>query len=80
MSTPFDVESAKFLNDMMDVFKISSSDLTNRPFIEFMCDFKKPIIMSTRGKPCRNRRAVSWIEAKGNPLALLHCVLELPHR
>ena len=28
MSTPFDVESAKFLNDMMDVFKISSSDLT----------------------------------------------------
>mgnify|MGYP002241156629 FL=1 len=32
MSTPFDVESAKFLNDMMDVFKISSSDLTNRPF------------------------------------------------
>ena len=47
MSTPFDVESAKFLNDMMDVFKISSSDLTNRPFIEFMCDFKKPIIMST---------------------------------
>lgn len=53
MSTPFDVESAKFLNDMMDVFKISSSDLTNRPFIEFMCDFKKPIIMSHRGgQPC----------------------------
>lgn len=38
---------------MMDVFKISSSDLTNRPFIEFMCDFKKPIIMSHRGgQPC----------------------------
>ena len=26
MSTPFDVESAKFLNDLMDVFKISSSE------------------------------------------------------
>ena len=43
MSTPFDVESAKFLNDMMDVFKISSSDITNKPFIEFICDFGKPI-------------------------------------
>ena len=37
MSTPFDVESAKFLNDLMPVFKISSSDITNLPFIEFMC-------------------------------------------
>ena len=27
MSTPFDVDSAKFLNDIMDVFKISSSDI-----------------------------------------------------
>ena len=27
MSTPFDVESAMFLNDMMPVYKISSSDI-----------------------------------------------------
>ncbi len=37
LSTPFDVESAKFLNDLMDVFKISSSDITNKPFIEYVC-------------------------------------------
>lgn len=80
MSTPFDVESAKFLNDMMDVFKISSSDLTNRPFIEFMCDFKKPIIMSTGAASLAEiTEAVSWIEAKGNPLALLHWRAELSH-
>ena len=36
LSTPFDLESAKFLNDMMEAFKISSSDITNKPFIEFM--------------------------------------------
>src|SRR5690606_4931747 len=35
MSTPFDVEAAEFLNDLMDVFKISSSDITNKPFIEY---------------------------------------------
>ena len=39
LSTPFDVESATFLNDLMDVFKISSSDITNKPFIEFICNF-----------------------------------------
>jgi sialic acid synthase SpsE len=79
MSTPFDIESAIFLNDMMDVFKISSSDITNKPFIEFMCDFGKPIILSTgASKLSEIVEAVEWIEAKGNPLALLHCVLNYP--
>lgn len=79
MSTPFDIESATFLNDMMDVFKISSSDITNKPFIEFICDFKKPIILSTGASSLSEiAEAVSWIEAKGNPLSLLHCVLNYP--
>ena len=47
LSTPFDIESANFLNEMMDVFKISSSDITNKPFIEHLCNFGKPIILST---------------------------------
>ena len=79
LSTPFDIESATFLNDMMDVFKISSSDLTNKPFIEFICDFNKPIILSTGASSLAEiAEAVSWIEKKGNPLALLHCVLNYP--
>lgn len=79
MSAPFDAESARFLNDMTDVFRISSSDLTNRSFIEFMCDFKKSITMSTGAASLAEiAEAVSWIEAKGNPLVLLHCVLNYP--
>lgn len=79
MSTPFDVESATFLNDLMDVFKISSSDITNKPFIEFMCDFKKPIILSTGASHLYEiQEAVEWVEKKENPLALLHCVLNYP--
>jgi len=79
MSTPFDVESATFLNDMMDVYKISSSDLTNKPFIEYMCGFGKPIILSTGASSLSEvQEAVSWIEKFGNPLALLHCVLNYP--
>ncbi len=79
MSTPFDIESATFLNDMMDIFKISSSDLTNKPFIEYICDFGKPIILSTGASSLSEIvEAVSWIEKKGNPLSLLHCVLNYP--
>lgn len=52
MSTPFDVESAHFLNDLMEVFKISSSDITNKPFIRILCDFGKPIILSTARRTC----------------------------
>lgn len=79
MSTPFDVESAKFLNELMPVFKVSSSDITNKPFIEFMCDFKKPILLSTGASYLYEiEEAVEWIENKNIPVALLHCVLRYP--
>lgn len=79
LSTPFDVESAAFLNDLMGVYKISSSDLTNHPFIEFLCDFGKPILLSTGASDMDEVfGAVQKIEAKGNPLCLLHCILNYP--
>lgn len=79
LSTPFDVESATFLNDLMGVYKVSSSDLTNHPFIEFMCDFGKPILLSTGASNMDEVfGAVQKIEAKGNPLCLLHCILNYP--
>jgi len=79
MSTPFDIESSCFLNELMDVFKISSSDLTNKPFIEHICKFGKPIILSTGASKLHEiQEAVSWIDQFGNPLALLHCVLNYP--
>lgn len=79
MSTPFDVESATFLNDLMEVYKISSSDITNKPFIEFLCGFGKPIILSTGASHLWEiEEAVGWIEECGNELALLHCVLNYP--
>jgi sialic acid synthase SpsE len=79
LSTPFDVESASFLNEMMDVFKISSSDITNKPFIEYLCDFGKPIILSTGASYLHEvQEAVEWIDTKEVPVALLHCILNYP--
>ncbi|HET6244695.1 MAG: N-acetylneuraminate synthase family protein [Bacteroidetes bacterium] len=81
MSTPFDQESAKFLNEMMDVFKISSSDITNLPFIDYLTDFGKPIILSSGASYLWEvQQAVEVIEQKGNPLCLMHCILNYPTR
>lgn len=79
MSTPFDVSAADFLNNLMDVFKISSSDITNKPFIEYICNFEKPVILSTGASYLHEiEEAVYWVENKEVPLALLHCVLNYP--
>jgi N-acetylneuraminate synthase len=79
MSTPFDIEAVNFLNDLMSVFKISSSDITNKPFIEYICDFNKPLILSTGGSYLHEiEEAVFWIDNKKVPLALLHCILNYP--
>lgn len=79
LSTPFDLESASFLNDMMDVFKISSSDITNTPFIRHICSYGKPIILSTGASYAHEiMESVTLIEQAGVPLALLHCVLNYP--
>lgn len=79
MSTPFDIESATFLDDLMDVYKISSSDITNKPFIEFISKFNKPIILSTGASTLSEiNDAINWIAPSNNHLALLHCVLNYP--
>ncbi len=79
MSTPFDAESARFLNDLMPVFKISSSDITNFNFIELQCSFGKPIILSTGASHLWEvQEAVDIIEKHGNKLCLMHCVLNYP--
>ncbi len=79
ISTPFDKESATFLNNFMDVFKISSSDLTNKPFIEHICKFNKPIILSTGASNIDEiKEAANWITNQNVKVVLLHCVLNYP--
>lgn len=79
LSTPFDTESAAFLDDLMDVYKISSSDLTNLPFIEILCGYRKPILLSTGASTIDEiRSAADLIRSAGNPLCLMHCVLNYP--
>lgn len=79
LSTPFDVEAVVFLDDLMEVFKISSSDITNKPFIEFIASRGKPIVLSTGAADLSEiHDGVSWIESYDVSVALLHCVLQYP--
>ncbi len=81
ISTPFDLQSAKFLNDMMSSFKISSSDITNKILIDYICEFNKPILLSTGASNLSEiNMAVKWITSKNIPLGLLHCILNYPTR
>lgn len=79
-STAFDFESADYLEPMMDVYKISSSDLTNLPFIEYQARKGKPIIMSVGAGALDEMKAAVAAVRKHNDrtLVLCHCVLEYP--
>lgn len=79
-STPFDFESADYLEPLMSIYKISSSDLSNLPFIEYMAKKDKPILLSVGASEIEEiKRAVDVIRKYNQQeLVLLHCVLEYP--
>ncbi|HWA70579.1 MAG TPA: N-acetylneuraminate synthase [Rhizomicrobium sp.] len=80
-STPFDVESAAFLEGLgVDFFKIPSGEITNPALVEAVARFRRPTIVSTgMANLGEVERAVGWLNAEGcNDLALLHCVSDYP--
>ena len=48
MSTPFDIESARFLKELgLEIFKIPSGEITNYPLLKEIGSYKKQVILST---------------------------------
>lgn len=83
LSTPFDLQSAVFLNELgVEIFKISSGDMTNIPFLKEVAGFGKPMILSTgMGTLEEVAEAVDAIRSSGNDkLVLLHCTTDYPIR
>ena len=80
LSTPFDYNSADYLYDLVDIYKISSSDLSNIPFLKYVAMKKKPIILSVGASYISEiDEAVRTIQDVGNDdISLLHCVLSYP--
>ena len=85
LSTPFDLDSALFLNDIVPAFKIASGDNDFFPLIEVISKTGKPIIMSTglMNLDEINKSVLFinniWKESQiKQELALLHCVSSYP--
>ena len=80
ISTPFDKESVDYLDDYMNIYKISSSDISNIPLITQIAKKNKPIIMSVGASEVDEIDAAVELIMKYNDkrLTILHCVLEYP--
>ena len=80
-STPFDIESAIFLNKIQRLFKISSGDNNFYPLINVLKSFVKPLIFSTGLLSHKEIKKLTYklgIYKNKNKLGLLHCVSDYP--
>ena len=89
VSTPLDLGSARFLEPLVDVFKIASGDNDFYPLIAEVCRTGKSVIISTGLADLPHLRKVKafvearWSDLKKRPgtppqLAFLHCVCAYP--
>ncbi|HEY2602624.1 MAG TPA: N-acetylneuraminate synthase family protein [Thermoleophilaceae bacterium] len=84
LSTPLDLESADFLEGVVDGFKIASGDNDFYPLIERVAASERPLVISTGASDVPTiERAVAAVEkVRGadakDSLALLHCVSSYP--
>ena len=81
ISTPFDLKSANFLKDIVDVIKISSGDNNFLPLIDKCISFGKPTIISTGLLTEKEiNRLYKYLSRKitQNKICLLHCVSSYP--
>ena len=80
LATPLDYHSADLLDEFINIFKISSVDLTNIPFVKYVASKNKPILLFTGASTIREiKDAVNAIEDVSTvDIAIFHCVLSFP--
>ncbi len=81
LSTPFDEESADFLDELgVNAFKVASGDITHSPLVKHIAQKGKPILLSTGMSTSEEiEKAIDWIFSKENhQIILLHCVSAYP--
>jgi N,N'-diacetyllegionaminate synthase len=81
LSTPYDIESAHFLNSIgVKAFKTASADIVDLPLQHFIASTGKPAIVATGMATLGEiERVVQIYDTARNPnLILLHCVSSYP--
>lgn len=79
-STPFDYAFADYLYDMVDFYKIASADCSNLPFVKYIAEKGKPIMLSVGASYLSEvDEAIRVIKEAGcQDITILHCVLSYP--
>lgn len=81
ISTPFDLDSISFLNQLeMDFWKIPSGEITNLPYLEAIGRTGKKVVLSTgMSEISEVQEAISILEKNGTKeITLLHCNTQYP--
>ena len=79
-STPFDYAAVDYLEKIVDFYKISSSDLSNLPFVRYIGKKGKPVYISVGGSYLSEvDEALRVLKESGcKNIVVLHCVLSYP--
>ena len=80
LSTPFDIISIRFLNPMLDTWKIPSGEITNYPYLLEIAKTGKSVILSTGMCTLDEvKDALDVLTANGTKdITLLHCTTDYP--
>jgi len=81
MSTPYDEESADFLDSLdVPVFKVASSDITHMPLLRRIASKGKPVFLSTGMSFLSEVADAVWTlrSAGAKEILLMHCVSSYP--
>ena len=79
MTSLFDTENVDRYNNLIKVFKISSSDITNVPLLRKIGSKKKHVIISTGASTINEIKfALKKLNLPKNKVCLMHCVLNYP--
>lgn len=82
LSTPYDIENARFLHEEVDVemFKTASADIVDLPLHEYIASTHKPVIVSVGMASMGEIEDVIKIYIKhgSHDIVLLHCVSNYP--
>ncbi len=81
LSSPFDLESVDFLDELnLDCFKIPSGEITNLPLLRRIGEKRKKVIMSTGMSTLEEvKKAIQILESSGaGEITLLHCTSNYP--
>lgn len=80
LSTPFESESIHFLDDLQDIWKIPSGEITNYPYLVDIAKTGKEVILSTGMSNIDEvKGAIEVLKKHGaGKITLLHCTTNYP--